>query len=65
MQKDKHNIYSKEELLKLIKEGKNAPADMDEFDLEALEGLKLLDNPTILNKKSKPISKSKDAAALK
>src|ERR1700756_3842672 len=50
MQKDKHNIYSKEELLKLIKEGKNAPADMDEFEREALEGLKLLDNLAILNK---------------
>src|ERR1700757_2776513 len=49
MQKDKHNIYSKEELLKLIKEGKNAPADMDEFEREALEGLKLLDKPDVLN----------------
>ncbi|HTA62060.1 MAG TPA: hypothetical protein VK835_06380 [Bacteroidia bacterium] len=49
MQKDKHNIYSKEELLKLIKEGKNAPADMDEFECEALEGLKLLDKPDVLN----------------
>src|SRR6185437_687657 len=49
MQKDKHNIYSKEELLKLIKEGKNAPADMDEFEREALEGLKLLDKLDILN----------------
>ena len=55
MQKDKHNIYSKEELLKLIKEGKNAPADMDEFDLEAMEGLKLLDNPPILNKLNKEV----------
>jgi hypothetical protein len=55
MQKDKHNIYSKEELLKLIKEGKNAPADMDEFDLEALEGLKLLDKPSVLNKLDKEI----------
>jgi hypothetical protein len=50
MQKDKHNIYSKEELLKLIKEGKSVPADMDEFDREALEGLKLLDKPDVLNK---------------
>jgi hypothetical protein len=49
MQKDKHNIYSKEELLKLIKEGKNAPADMDEFEREALEGLKLLDKTDVLN----------------
>jgi hypothetical protein len=49
MQKDKHSIYSKEELLKLIKEGKNAPADMDEFEREALEGLKLLDKPDVLN----------------
>jgi len=49
MQKDKHNIYSKEKLLKLIKEGKNAPADMDEFEREALEGLKLLDKPDVLN----------------
>jgi len=49
MQKDKHNIYSKEELLKLIKKGKNAPADMDEFEREALEGLKLLDKPDMLN----------------
>ncbi|MFI5142102.1 MAG: hypothetical protein ACHQII_07075, partial [Bacteroidia bacterium] len=49
MQKDKHNIYSKEELLKLIKEGKNAPADMDEFEREALEGLKLMDKPGVLN----------------
>ena len=48
MQKDKHNIYGKEELLKLIKDGKNAPADMDEFEREALEGLKLLDKPDIL-----------------
>jgi hypothetical protein len=56
MQKGKHNIYSKEELLKLIKEGKNAPADMDEFDREALEGLKLLDKPNdILNKLDKEI----------
>jgi chemotaxis protein histidine kinase CheA len=55
MQKDKHNIYSKEELLKLIKEGKNAPADMDEFDLEALEGLKSLDKPGILNKLNKEV----------
>src|ERR1700757_94281 len=50
MQKDKHNIYSKEELLKLIKEGKNAPADMDEFEREALEGLKLMDDTGFLNK---------------
>jgi len=48
MQKDKHNIYSKEELLKLIKEGKNVSADMDEFEREALEGLKLLDKPDVL-----------------
>lgn len=49
MQKDKHNIYTKEELLKLIKEGKNAPADMDEFDREAFEGLKMLDKPELLD----------------
>jgi len=55
MQKDKHNIYSKEELLKIIKEGKNAPADMDEFELEALEGLKLLDNTIVLNKLNKEV----------
>ncbi|MEO8760444.1 MAG: hypothetical protein ABI388_04760, partial [Bacteroidia bacterium] len=57
MQKDKHNIYSKEELLKLIKEGKNAPADMDEFDLEALEGLKMLDNYDVLNNLNKDVDK--------
>ncbi len=51
----KHNIYSKEELLKLIKEEKNAPADMDEFDLEALEGLKLLEKPDLLNKLNKEV----------
>ncbi len=55
MQKDKHNIYSKEELLKIIKEGKNAPADIDEFELEALEGLKLLDDKTVLNKLNKEV----------
>ena len=55
MQKDKHNIYSKDELLKLIKEGKNAPADMDEFELEALEGLKLLDKPDVLNELNKEV----------
>lgn len=55
MQKDRHNIYSKEELLKIIKEGKNAPADMDEFELEALDGLKLLDDKTVLNKLNKEV----------
>jgi DNA-binding XRE family transcriptional regulator len=57
MQKDKHNIYSKEELLKLIKEGKNAPADMDGFELEALEGLKMLDNHDVLNNLNKDVDK--------
>ena len=57
MQKDKHNTYSKEELLKLIKEGKNAPASMDEFELEALEGLKLLDNPSVLNELDHEVDK--------
>lgn len=47
-EKDKHKLYSKEELLKLIKEGKDAPADMDEFDREALEGLKLVKNEGVL-----------------
>jgi hypothetical protein len=55
MQKDKHNIYSKEELLKIIKEGKSAPADMDEFELEALDGLKLLEKPDVLNKLNKEV----------
>ncbi len=49
-EKDKHKLYSKEELLKLIKEGKDAPADMDEFDREALEGLKLVKNGDVLDK---------------
>ena len=57
MQKDKHNIYSKEELLKLIKEGKSAPADMDEFDLEAMEGLKMLQKPELLNELNKEVDK--------
>ncbi|HEX7414796.1 MAG TPA: energy transducer TonB [Bacteroidia bacterium] len=49
-EKDKHKIYSKEELLKIIKEGESVPADMDDFDREALEGLKLLNNEDVLNK---------------
>ncbi len=57
MQKDKHNTYTKEELLKLIKEGKNAPADMDEFDLEALGGLKMLDNYDVLTHLNKDVDK--------
>src|ERR1017187_1552512 len=49
-EKDKHKIYSKEELLKIIKKGESAPTDMDDFDREALEGLKLLKNEDVLDK---------------
>jgi hypothetical protein len=49
-EKDKHKTYSKEELLKLMKEGKDAPADMDDFDREAMEGLKLVKNEEVLHK---------------
>jgi len=49
-EKDKHKTYSKEELLNLMKEGKDVPADMDEFDSEALEGLKLIQHEDILDK---------------
>src|ERR1700744_6560778 len=57
MQKGKHNIYSKEELLKIIKEGKSAPADMDEFEREALDGLKLLKEQEILNTLNNEVDK--------
>lgn len=50
MQEKGKHIYTKEELLKLIKEGKNTPSDMDEFDREALDGLKLLENEDVLDK---------------
>lgn len=49
-EKDRHKIYSKEELLKIIKERGSVPTDMDDFDCEALEGLKLLKNEDILDK---------------
>jgi hypothetical protein len=54
-ERDKHNIYSKEELLKILKEGKGAPADMDAFEQEALEGLRLLYNPGILDTLDKQV----------
>ena len=54
-EKDKHKIYSKEDLLKILKEGKSAPADMDAFEQEALEGLRLLDNPAVLDALDKQV----------
>jgi len=40
--KNKHNIFSKEELFKLIDEKKSLPPEADDFDKEALEGLALV-----------------------
>jgi len=40
--KNKHNIFSKEELFKLIDEKKPLPPEADDFDKEALEGLALV-----------------------
>lgn len=40
--KDKHNIFSKEELFKLIDEKRSLPPDADDFDKEALEGLAMV-----------------------
>jgi hypothetical protein len=57
MQKDKHNIYSREELLKMIKDGTPLPENADAFDLEALEGLKLLKDSTILPKLDAEVDK--------
>ncbi len=40
--KDKHNIFSKEEFFKSIDEKKSLPAGADDFDKEALEGLAMV-----------------------
>jgi hypothetical protein len=40
--KDKHKIFSKEELFRLIDEKKSLPTDADDFDKEAMEGLSML-----------------------
>src|ERR1700758_4095667 len=39
---NKHKIFSKEELFKLIEEKKSLPPEADDFDKEALEGLSML-----------------------
>ncbi len=50
MQPDnKHKIFSKEELLKLIDEKKSLPPAADDFDKEALEGLSMLTNRSKLD----------------
>ena len=41
---NKHNVFSKEELLKLLAEKKSLPPEADDFDKEAMEGLSLLTN---------------------
>ena len=48
-QNNKHNIFSKEELLKLIDEKRSLPPDADDFDNEALEGLSMLTDRTKLD----------------
>ena len=40
--KNKNNIFSKEELFKLIDENKSLPPEAEDFDKEALEGLAML-----------------------
>ena len=47
--RNKDKPYSKEELLKIIREGSQAPSDMDDFEREAMEGLSLLKDPGILD----------------
>src|ERR1700740_2681969 len=39
---NKHKIFSKEELFKLIDEKKSLPPDADDFDKEAIEGLSMV-----------------------
>jgi len=39
---NKHKIFSKEELFKLIDEKKSLPPEADDFDQEAMEGLSML-----------------------
>ncbi|HXB41202.1 MAG TPA: hypothetical protein VNZ49_11720 [Bacteroidia bacterium] len=41
---NKHNIFSKEELFKLIDEKKSLPPETDDFDKEAFEGLAMVTN---------------------
>lgn len=40
--KNKHNLFSKEEFFKLIDEKRALPADADDFDKEAMEGLAMV-----------------------
>ena len=39
---NKHKIFSKEELFKLLDEQRSLPPDADDFDREAMEGLAML-----------------------
>lgn len=48
--KNKHNIFSKEEFFKHIDEKRSLPPDADEFDKEAMEGLSLVKDRTKLEK---------------
>lgn len=48
-EKGKH-IYTKDQLLKLLMEEERLPGDLDDFDREALEGLKLVNDEGLLDK---------------
>lgn len=44
MSQNEKKTYSKEELLKIIKEGRGTPSGMDDFEKDALEGLQMLNS---------------------
>jgi hypothetical protein len=57
MSENKNKTYTKEELLNLIKNNVSLPESADDFDKEALEGLKLVKNENVLNELNNEVDK--------